>query len=88
MNLPEMPLIAGFLKQHRGSSASRRVSGKLRSLLFKKSERENQKMPRFCIGDLGSDSVGKNSMANLQGTVGGEKGRTDHRHICPFNAHK
>lgn len=51
-------------------------------------------MPHFRIGDLVSDSVGKTSMGNLQGTVGSEKGRADHSfssteaHTCPFNAHK
>lgn len=53
-------------------------------------------MPRFHIGGLGSDSVGKASIVNLEGTVGGEKGREDlgststeaHSLVCTFNAHK
>lgn len=51
VNLPAMSLIAGSLKQHRGSSASRRISGKLRSSLpFKKSARcksENVTFPHW-----------------------------------------
>lgn len=51
-------------------------------------------MPRFRIGNLGSDSAGKASLANLQGTVGGEKGRADQSftsteaHTFPLKAHK
>lgn len=51
-------------------------------------------MPHFHIGDLGPDSVGKASMANLLGTLGDVRGRADHSftsteaHTYPFNAHK
>lgn len=42
VNLPAMSLIAGFLKQLRGSSASRRISEKIRSSLpFKKVQSAN-----------------------------------------------
>lgn len=44
VNLPAMSLIDGFSKQHRVSSASRRISGKLRSTLpFKKKKNKKAK---------------------------------------------